>query len=353
MDKGLPNNIEAEKGLIGSVFWSYASLQKACEEVDKDVFFLDSNAKIFETIKDLYDKKEPVDVTTVTTELVRKNLINSIGGVEYLNEVVNSVATGANIEYYINVVLEKYTLRRMIEVATNIVKISSQDDVVVSDIVEQAEKNILNDAKSTKTSEFRKVQDVITKAQEDLEQLAKNKGKVTGLTTGLGDLDRLTEGLVILARSKEISKKFEEYFRLRKIDKFYQAYVDGNVSNEGIKKAYLYKDSKQSTVTISATPKDDYKEIITEFHIVHQNPTNTLLDIKLHTGRTHQIRSHLSFLGHPIINDTKYGKRTTQITEYKGYCLTAYKLKFNLNDDLAYLNDLTIEISPSWLQYVK
>lgn len=211
MDKGLPNNIEAERGLIGSVFWSYASLQKACEEVDKEVFFLESNAKIFETIKDLYDKKEPVDVTTVTTELVRKNLINSIGGVEYLNEVVNSVATGANIEYYISVVLEKYTLRRMIEVATNIVKISSSDDVDVSQVVEQAEKNILNVAKSRKTSEFRKVQDVLTKAQEDLEQLAKNKGKVTGLTTGLGDLDRLTEGLhptqlIILAARPAVGK---------------------------------------------------------------------------------------------------------------------------------------------------
>ena len=122
MDKGLPNNIDAEKALIGSMFWSKASLQKGCEEVEKDFFYLDSNATIFEVIKDLYNSHNPVDVNTITTELVARNILNQVGGVEYLSEIINSVATGANIEYYINQVAEKYTLRSMIEVATNIVK---------------------------------------------------------------------------------------------------------------------------------------------------------------------------------------------------------------------------------------
>ena len=66
MNKGLPNNIEAEKSLIGSLFWSYSSLQKGCEEVPKEAFYLDSNAKIFEVINDLYNNKKPVDINTVT-----------------------------------------------------------------------------------------------------------------------------------------------------------------------------------------------------------------------------------------------------------------------------------------------
>lgn len=165
-------------------------------------------------------------------------------------------------------------------------------------------------------------------------------------------LDRLTEGLVILARSKNIAKKFEEHFRLRKIDKFYTAYVDGIIQDEGIKTAYLYKDSKQSVVTISATPKDDYKEIITEYRILNKNNTNTLLDIKLHTGRTHQIRGYFSFIGHPIVNDSKYGNKTKTINEYKGYFLTAYKLRFHLDDDMQYLNSLNIEITPTWLKFI-
>ncbi len=211
MNKGLPQNIEAEKSLIGSVFWSYGALQKACEEVDKGVFYLDNNAKIFEVISDLYSKKEPVDIDTVTTELINRKLLNVVGGVEYLNEIVNSVATGANIEYYINTVLEKYTLRRMIEVATNIVKVANDKDAKASEAVEMAERDIFDVAKTRRTSEFRKIQDVLTKAQDDLEMLAKNKGKLNGLTTGFGDIDNLTDGLkptqlIIVAARPSVGK---------------------------------------------------------------------------------------------------------------------------------------------------
>ncbi len=211
MDKGLPSNIEAEKSLLGSVFWSYAALQKACEELDKEVFYLDSNGKIFEVIKELYNKKQPVDINTLTSELVTKKILDQVGGVEYLNEIIESVATGANIEYYINSVLEKYTLRKMIEVATDIVKNANDPTVDVSNAVESAEKNILNVAKTRKTTEFRKVQDVLTKVQQDLQKLVENHGKVTGLTTGLVDLDRLTEGLhptqlIILAARPAVGK---------------------------------------------------------------------------------------------------------------------------------------------------
>lgn len=210
-NKGLPHNIEAEKSLIGSVFWSYGALQKACEEVEKEYFYLDSNSKIFEVIKSLYEDKKPVDINTVTTELISKELINKVGGIEYLNEVINSVATGANIEYYINTILEKYTLRRIIEVATNIITQANNPDNSVSETVELAEKNILNVSKTRKTSEFRSVQDVLVKAQEDLEKLSQNKGKVTGLTTGLIDLDNLTNGfsptqLVIIAARPAVGK---------------------------------------------------------------------------------------------------------------------------------------------------
>lgn len=211
MDRGLPNNIEAEKSLLGSVFWSYAALQKACEEIEKEVFYLDSNGKIFEVIKDLYNKKQPVDINTLTAELVTKKILDQVGGVEYLNEIIDSVATGANIEYYINLVLEKYTLRSMIEVATNIVKKANDPEADVSETVELAEKTILNVAKLRKTSEFRKVQDVLTKAQQDLQKLVENHGRVTGLTTGLIDLDRLTEGLhptqlIIIAARPAVGK---------------------------------------------------------------------------------------------------------------------------------------------------
>ncbi len=195
MNKEMPKNIEAEKALLGSLFWSKDSLQKACEEVQKELFYLDSHAKLFEVIKDLYESKQPVEIDTVVSELVNRNLLSQIGGVEYLNEITDSVATGANIEYYINKVYEKYTLRRMIEVATQIVTKASDPESDVSNTIDEAERNILNITKLRRTTSFRSIQEVLSKTQEDLEMLAKNKGKLTGLTTGLGDLDALTEGL--------------------------------------------------------------------------------------------------------------------------------------------------------------
>ena len=211
MNKELPKNIEAEKSLLGSMFWSRESLQKGCEEVDKDIFYLESHSKIFEAIKSLYLNNTPVDITSLTTYLISVDKIKEIGGVEYLNEVVNSVATGASIEYYINLVSEKYTLRKLIEVATNIVSDASNVENSAADTIDDAEKQILNISKFRKTSEFRKVQDVITKAQNDLEILSKNGGKIKGLTTGFGELDYLTEGLhptqlIILAARPAVGK---------------------------------------------------------------------------------------------------------------------------------------------------
>ena len=80
-NNGLPHNVEAEKALLGSVFWSYNSLQKVCEEVSSEVFYLDAHSKIFEVIKSLYQDKKPVDVGTVTSEIINRGLLLQIGGV--------------------------------------------------------------------------------------------------------------------------------------------------------------------------------------------------------------------------------------------------------------------------------
>ena len=211
MNKGLPNNIDAEKSLIGSMFWSKFSLEKGCEEIEKEYFYSDNNAKIFEVIKDLYNRNDPIDVNTVTAELINRKLLSQVGGVEYLSEIIDSVATGANIEYYMNTVVDKYVLRSLIETATDIERRANENDVNVSEAVEIAEKEILNVGKSRRTTEFRKIHDVLLKTQEDIDFLTKNKGKISGITTGLRDLDVVTEGLhptqlIIIAARPAVGK---------------------------------------------------------------------------------------------------------------------------------------------------
>lgn len=174
-------------------------------------------------------------------------------------------------------------------------------------------------------------------------------------------LDRLTEGIVILAKSKEIASKFEKIFRTRQIDKFYKACVHNTPSKTGILKAYHKKNTQTALVEISDNEKDNFKEIITEVSIEESFDNFSILDIKLHTGRTHQIRAHLAHIGHPIIGDTKYGiqnKKKENIknidtSKYNGYYLTAYKIDFKIQDnDLKYLNEINIEIKPSWLDTI-
>lgn len=210
MDNG-PHNLEAEKALLGSVFWSYSALQKVCEEVNEDVFSYKPHSKIFEVIYSLYQNKKPVDISTLTAEIISKGYLVEVGGVAYLNSIVDSVATGANVGYYIDIVLKMFTLRRMIEVATSIITNANKSDVNVGEAVEMAEKSILGISKLRRTSEFRTVQEVLDKAQSDLESLAQNRGNVTGLTTGLIDLDNLTNGfkptqLVIIAARPAVGK---------------------------------------------------------------------------------------------------------------------------------------------------
>ena len=165
-------------------------------------------------------------------------------------------------------------------------------------------------------------------------------------------LDRLTEGIVILAKSKDIARKFEEYFRTRQIDKFYIAGVSGYPKDFGVKTAYLKKNYKTALVEISDTEKEGFKEIITEYSLLKELNGFCLIDIKLHTGRTHQIRGYFSHIGHPIINDNKYGNKLISFDNYNGYLLTAYKVKFNLSDDLKYLNDLDISVTPTWYNFI-
>lgn len=162
-------------------------------------------------------------------------------------------------------------------------------------------------------------------------------------------LDRLTEGLVILAKGKEIAVKFEKIFKGREIQKKYLALLKGIAPNFGEIKAYIYKNDMLAKSQISNTPLDGYKEIITKYERLNNIDDNTLVEITLKTGRTHQIRAQSAHLGHPVVNDSKYGT-PLKSSIYKGYYLTAYHLAFNISDPaLKYLNNKTFEIKPSWI----
>lgn len=193
--KSIPNDIVAEQSVLGSMFLSKYALDRACESLIEDSFYLTSHQKIFKTIKELSDRKVPIDLTILTSELKQKNLLQEVGGVEYITEIMDSVPTAANVDSYIQIVEEMAMRRDLIETATNIATLGYNNDGTISETIDEAEKKILGISKKRKTSEFRSIKDVLTKTQNDLQKLAETRGEVTGLPTGWYDIDKVTSGL--------------------------------------------------------------------------------------------------------------------------------------------------------------
>ena len=191
----LPQNIEAEMSVLGVAFLNDYAMEKIAEEIDSDMFINDANRFIFNALKSLHQNSVPIDITTVKNELDKQKNLNAIGGVEYLSEVIDSVATTANLDYYIDIVKEKATRRKLIDTATNIITDTYEEERNLTTLLDQAEKNILNVVKTRKTSELIPISTALRQAQENLENIAKNKSTITGLTTGFYDLDKATAGL--------------------------------------------------------------------------------------------------------------------------------------------------------------
>ena len=195
MARKMPQNLEAEMSILGIAMLDKSSLNKICEDLTPDVFYSDANRKLFEAIRSLYENRIPVDTTTLAEELDKKKNLSAIGGLEYISEVIDSVATAANLDNYIEIVKEKSTVRNLIETATDIVTSAYEDTETLSGLLDNAEKNILNVVRSRKTSEFRPIREVLRSAQEQLEYLSQNKSSISGIETGFYSLDKATSGL--------------------------------------------------------------------------------------------------------------------------------------------------------------
>lgn len=206
-----PHNLEAEQSVLGAAFISKTALQKVCDDLMADAFFLDSHSKIYDVLKELYSEGIAVDITTVTDRLKSKKLLSQVGDVDYLLEIVNSVPTASNVDYYINIVNEKAILRSLIETATGIVSDAYMGGSTINETLDDAERKILNVVKNRKTSEFKPIQEALSVAQSNLEKLSESGGDVTGVPSGFYDLDKVTTGfheneLIILAARPGMGK---------------------------------------------------------------------------------------------------------------------------------------------------
>lgn len=173
-------------------------------------------------------------------------------------------------------------------------------------------------------------------------------------------IDRNTAGIVIAAKNAEALRVMNDKIKHREIDKFYLAAVHGIPKPESATiKGYLLKDDQKNIVRVyEKNPPRGAKEIITKYKVIAKKQDSALLEVELLTGRTHQIRAHMAYIGHPLIGDGKYGiNKTDRAKGYKYQALCSYRLRFSFDTSeptvLDYLNGKEFKIPKKDIYFTK
>jgi replicative DNA helicase len=190
-----PQNLEAEISVLGGVLLDNEALNRVLEVIKEGDFYRESHRKIFSAILDLYERSEPVDLITLSEALKKREALEAVGGVEYLNSLVNSVPTAANISYYAKIVKEKAILRKLINRSTDIISQVYGVSGDVDDFLDQAERSIFEISEDRVRPSFYPLKDIIKASFKTIERLYEKRQLITGVPTGFTKLDELTSGL--------------------------------------------------------------------------------------------------------------------------------------------------------------
>lgn len=206
-----PQALEAEMAVLGSILIDNESIGKVIEILNAEDFYRSSHQKIYSSALMLYEKNEPVDLITLSNELTRQKSLDEIGGNYYLTELVESVASSANVEYYARLVHEKSLLRKLIVEASAIARECYDAEENPFHILDHAEQRIFQLSEKRLSQSYEHVKPVLISAFETIDKFSKRKGMVTGVPTGFDKLDELTSGfqaaeLIVVAGRPSMGK---------------------------------------------------------------------------------------------------------------------------------------------------
>jgi replicative DNA helicase len=207
-----PQDLESEKALLGSLLLSGEAIFDIADVVKPTSFYAAKHQIIYEIIDELVNKKEPVDILTVSAALREKKQFDQVGGAPYLSELLGLVGSAANIKYYASIVRKKELLRRLIEASGHIAEISYDESDSLESILEQAEQQVYEITNQGGSgNRLIPFQEMIDETWERIEKLAESSGELRGVPSGFKDLDNKLSGfqksdLIILAARPSVGK---------------------------------------------------------------------------------------------------------------------------------------------------
>ena len=206
-----PHDIEAEQAILSSMFIDKEAVAAAMELLKSDSFYRPDHQLIFEAAMELYSAGKPIDIITVKSRLEDKGMFEQVGGIAYIAQIASAVGSSVNARHYAQIVEQKAVLRRLIKTTTEISQECYDGKNNINTIMENAEKGIFDIMNGRTSGEMSHIREVTVSAFEKIEDIYKNKGKLTGVATGFVDFDAKTAGLqrsdlVLLAARPSMGK---------------------------------------------------------------------------------------------------------------------------------------------------
>ncbi|MGV8145397.1 MAG: replicative DNA helicase [Alkaliphilus sp.] len=190
-----PHNTEAEQSVLGSMLLDQDAVIVVQEILKPQDFYKNAHKEIYESVCNIVERKEPVDLVTVSAELGNRGILEEVGGILYLTSLSSSVPVTANVKHYAEIVEKKATLRNLIKASEEIIGLGHSTEVNVEEIIEKAEKNIFDLSQNRHSEALTPIDKLVSAAYDQIEKLYENKGGFRGLSTGFTDVDRKLSGL--------------------------------------------------------------------------------------------------------------------------------------------------------------
>jgi len=206
-----PQSLEAEMALLGSIMLRPEAIYEIMDFIVSECFYASRHCIIFDTMIELFGKRNPIDLLSLSSRLKEKKVLDQIGGASYLTELVNTVPSSANIKHYADIVQKKHMMRRLIDASEYIAHLGFDEGTDIEETLDKAEKRVYEVTNYAGTHKFVHMKDELASAWERLDSLHNNKGELRGVPTGFTEIDNKLAGLqkadlIILAARPSMGK---------------------------------------------------------------------------------------------------------------------------------------------------